>query len=259
MKKYFEFFNAKGIAGAINVGVGACAIFPLIACAFMIFMSQTKSSIITNIITILWWSGLGFGIYKHSRICAGLALFSYIANELYMICEWGYTRTNILWFFFILSFSYVLTATRILHRKKKEEGDIQNKLGKDAIVHFLVIFILFIAGIFLAIRAHEKVVQHAWLKYVLRVEEQKKMLGLPERITDNVTLRDVYFEDKTMVFEYDVQNLKNLSNTEWYTKTNANFNISYCQQVKFFNSHVLYRFTQGYDKREFDYDARDCH
>lgn len=253
------FFTAKGINGAINVGVGACLINCISTLVIACFLASGIFYIALDVTLALVWLGLGFGLYKKSQVCAFLAPAIYMLLQFLQMIDMGYTRFNLLWIYFIFSYSYAFVGIRLYHKMKKEGVELRTRLKKETLILFFVMSGIFFGSFPISTIFHERLVQKAWLKYTLQVEKQKEALRLPVKIDKDVYLRDIYFEDKTLIFEYDVKSLNHLPIKEWYGKTKQDFSRFCLGPINVFNElHVIYRFTQGYDKREFNYDARDC-
>lgn len=253
------FFTARGIKGAINIGIGACGIHTLTTLAITIFLVSDIFYITLNVVQCLIWIILGFGIYKKSRVCSWLALILYVLIQFCFIVESGYMRFNLLWLFFIFSFCYTIAGIRLHHKIKREGPDSPQHLMLNAIYLFVPVLIIFFSSFMLSTYLHSGIKIKAWGKYVQSVEVNKQNIKLPVKVGDDVYLRDVYFEDKTLVFEYDVKHLKDLNISEWYDKTKLDFS-RFCSGpvVRFPEMNILYRFTQGYEKREFKFNAQDC-
>lgn len=257
------FFKAKGINGAINIGA-----FISFITSFMIFLpfflpsSLVSNNIfytVINIFIAIMWLIISVGIYKKIQICAWLSIFFYIVNQCAIIIDTGYTRFNLLWPLGIYFFCCTVVAVRLSSRERKEGISLEYRLRKDAFKLFIAMVLVFGAGVFISIKINDYLVQNLWGEYVKAIEVERERSKLPIKIDNNVTLMNFYIEDKSLVMEYDTKNLKTLNATEWYDKTKSDFK-RFCWvnviQVKGFQ--VIYRFTQGYEKREFKYNVLDC-
>lgn len=253
------FFTARGINGAINIGIGACSFLILTTLVITIFLVSDSFYITLNVVQCLICAMLGFGIYKKSRVCSWLALILYVLIQFANIVASGYTRFNLLWIYFIFSFCYTIMGIQLYHKIKREGPDSPQHLMRNTIYLFVSVLIIFFSSFMLSTYLHGRITERAWGKYVQSVEVDKQNIKLPVKIDDDVYLRDVYFEDKTLVFEYDVKHLKDLKIPEWYDKTKRDFSrFCYGPVVRFPEMNVLYRLTQGYEKREFKFNDQDC-
>lgn len=253
------FFTARGIKGAINIGIGACGFLILTTLAITFCLMSDAFYITLNVVQCLICAILAFGIYKKSRVCSWLVLILYVLIQFAHIVESGYIRFNLLWLFYIFAFCYTITGIRLYHKIKFEGSDASQHLMRNTIYLMVPVLIIFFSSFMLSTYLHTRITIKAWGKYVQSVEVDKQNIKLPVKVDDDVYLRDVYFEEKTLVFEYDVKYLKDLKISEWYDKTKLDFSrFCYGPVVRFPEMSVVYRLTQGYEKREFKYNALDC-
>lgn len=253
------FFCARGIKGAIYCGAFACLIHLVATFVITVFLTRTLSGILLNIMIACVWGGLTFGILKKSRVSAGLALFIYIAMQLSLLVNTGFTRFNFLWPFFIFSFSHAVIATRLFHKMKQAEAELSHRLWKETGILTALMLIIFFGSFPACSMVRERLEQKAWREYVQLVGQQKEDLRLPVRVVNGIYLRDIYFEEKTLVFEYETTHLKSVDIPAWYDLTRQDFSRFCAGEINMFSHfQVIYRLTQGYKKQEFTFSIRDC-
>lgn len=255
-----EAIVAKNINIAVRIGLGLCLLSCATIIVIMVIFPSGLSGAVRAITFFLLWLGLGIGIYKKSRICAAMAIVCYMFDQLLIISGQGYTRFNVLWVVVIPGFTFALVACWQYHQMVKEGTVVSKKLRRPALITSVLMLVIFFgAGLPLANKIHNHKAQKQWAQYVQITTEEIKTLKLPQQVEKNVLLTQVGFEDKTLVFTYDAQDLKNIASQGWDKKTREDF-ARFCRRAvpQSLGLRVLYRLTQGDDKREFEYGARDC-
>ncbi|WP_139540595.1 hypothetical protein [Klebsiella spallanzanii] len=255
-----EAIVAKNINIAVRIGLGLCLLSCVTIILVMVIFPSGLSGVVRAITFFLLWLGLGIGIYKKSRICAAMAIVCYMFDQLFIVSGQGYTRFNVLWVVVIPGFTFALVACWQYHQIIKEESVVGKKIRKPAlIISVLMLAVFFGVGLPLANKIHSHKAQKQWEQYVQITTQEITSLKLPQQVEKNVLLTQVGFEDKTLVFTYDAQDLKNIASQGWDKKTREDF-ARFCRHAvpQSLGLQVLYRLTQGNDKREFEYGARDC-
>lgn len=269
--------SSKGVSGAetniipkkINRAIkngwqAGIVLFVLTLCLFVYQWIVFKTPL-WDLIDVVIYLLLSYGVYRRSRTCAILMLLLYIlsqaiAPKLYYI---GNMKTeyhfNILLIVLIVCFSYGVVGTIEFHRWRKGKKFNDKKITKYmfacAVASFLLLF-----GI---MKGTEWIMQRITPAQWAAVDEDisKTKSSYPLKLNNEITIKDVYRNNNVLTYEYTLTDVKK----EDFTRLNI-YRLSLpafknmCNQpiIQLYNMKVEYLFMRGLDQISLTFDKGDC-
>lgn len=212
-----------------------------------------------NLPYVLISSGLAYGIYRRSRVCAILMLLVFIATK--VSAQGPQTNGTIMMTMFLLFFSSGVAGTFLYHRYQRLNHFSKRNFYIITIISLVFsLALLFSASLGLNYLAKNNE-SSVWNDLENKINSAKEKQPLPLRIDYYTVLQDYYVYQKTLTYKYSVENieLSEISSSELYKKNLDAFQ-AFCNEpiLVLYDLHVDYVYIKGFDEKIYSYNAKDC-
>lgn len=210
-----------------------------------------------NLIYVVVFCGLAYGIYRRSRSCAIAMLLVFILDKAYSPIVYS-TSTIIVFVLFTLCFSGGVVGTFWYHSKAKS-ADLSGKT--------LTVFTVLCATVAIGLVAGMKYIttdspQQAWSDFQTLLEKEYAKGSFPVRLDYYTVLQNAELNGHTLTYIYSVENtrLVDISDSQLETQARAHFTGAYCgsNMVQKYGLQVDYVYTQGLTEKNYSYRKSDC-
>lgn len=244
----------------------------LIQCAVYIFItgagwfgSGEDNALWVNLFFIILWGALAFGIYKYSRTCAVTALLLYVIEKLSVELIPPGQSFSFIWliatFLWLLCLSSGIIACWKQHKYKKKNRDDSERVYKQTIILVVIVLALFHSAYFGMKEVQKHTRNILWQAFYQSVMEDKSKIPLPMKINNNLTITDIYFEQRTLIVEHQVshEKLADLPIANFYAHARKLYS-RYCANdvATSLDLTMIVRFAQGYETRDLTFTPKDC-